>query len=852
VGLELDQAVVRYSFKHFGTSPYFHDPRVQWWFGDASKSFLALPKEYYGTFDLVIVDLLSYIVDTLKVANGVTLMDAAKLLMKGDGGIIVKQEDFSLSSISKPFAKYTVDFEFKDLPYLCQQHITMGSNSIDFFSSKRYSHGIKTIVRDHHLPQSINEKQINLFHSWQEYHNVPKETCRESVKTNLANALPAESAQFGVLLIIEAQSLNLTESFIDFKDVIKRIATQFKLSEINKSAPMHFNQTHFLTLFQEGYIILRAFPESEYVGFDVMMWDTLENVDEIKQALVLAVGGDPALSTSSFRIVSGGMMGLKDGVCQKQELASIAQNSSMCITNEAYTPLTVEASVDIAVVKSFSSTIISNIADGTCLIVIICGNKDKECRSLTTVENFLQKNDQVTIVPLFFCDSLISDCQSTMLEQLSAASKDKRIDGIIVDALAARQTTQMLHKILADTVHYEALMESNHLVLSPIPDDESWQCIFVDRFRTELGAFFVPSYTAHFQLLKDNKRVAWCVFSGGDAQFLKQMVLVLETVQNATGWGFEVNSVDSGMNKFIVDFGNLIHLHDRDYDKRDASEQWHSQQHVGYQAVIQMENTAPKMPLRKSERVLVRTAWDGPWDREYKPAVILDIEVDNVAALVQFEMQMQDEGNVEFVSRERIRRLSTSDTDNVSSLQEGDIVLYESELGGTFENCMISAKNEDGETFDLTILSFEARKYFNVPKDRLRKEAESSEFLEERIPLTMDVLLIAFKNALLSLELSHDESLSVKPISFPVGSGGIAVAFWSHGSLVMKWNGRDRVELNLYLDHEDREATSILHKTFSHAVSNLQRIQMDEFPRGYGNIVNFESHVKDPPHWLVK
>ena len=37
VGLELDQQVVRSSFKNFGTQPRFDDPRLQWWFGDAAN-----------------------------------------------------------------------------------------------------------------------------------------------------------------------------------------------------------------------------------------------------------------------------------------------------------------------------------------------------------------------------------------------------------------------------------------------------------------------------------------------------------------------------------------------------------------------------------------------------------------------------------------------------------------------------------------------------------------------------------------------------------------------------------------------------------------------------------------------
>lgn len=56
VQLELDQRVVRTSHKYFASQPFFHDERVQWWFGDAAKSLLMLPSEYFGSFDLVFVD----------------------------------------------------------------------------------------------------------------------------------------------------------------------------------------------------------------------------------------------------------------------------------------------------------------------------------------------------------------------------------------------------------------------------------------------------------------------------------------------------------------------------------------------------------------------------------------------------------------------------------------------------------------------------------------------------------------------------------------------------------------------------------------------------------------------------
>ncbi len=37
VGLELDQSIVRTTFKHFGTQPHFDNDKVEWYFGDAAK-----------------------------------------------------------------------------------------------------------------------------------------------------------------------------------------------------------------------------------------------------------------------------------------------------------------------------------------------------------------------------------------------------------------------------------------------------------------------------------------------------------------------------------------------------------------------------------------------------------------------------------------------------------------------------------------------------------------------------------------------------------------------------------------------------------------------------------------------
>lgn len=90
VGLELDQTITRLSYKHLGTQPHFDNPKVQWWFGDAAKSLLMLPEDYFGSFDMVLVDL-SETVMSFSVTDGLDIMQALSLLLKPEG-IFVKNE----------------------------------------------------------------------------------------------------------------------------------------------------------------------------------------------------------------------------------------------------------------------------------------------------------------------------------------------------------------------------------------------------------------------------------------------------------------------------------------------------------------------------------------------------------------------------------------------------------------------------------------------------------------------------------------------------------------------------------------------------------------------------------------
>lgn len=145
VGLELDQSVVRSSFQYFGTQPHWDDERVEWYFGDGAKSLNLLPREYFGTFDLVVVDILSAIAQFLQVNDELTIMEALMLLLKPDG-IIVKNEDegYIPGASTANFTKHSVEIMFHDVPIYCLQTFVVGSNAKNFLDATAKDHGIET------------------------------------------------------------------------------------------------------------------------------------------------------------------------------------------------------------------------------------------------------------------------------------------------------------------------------------------------------------------------------------------------------------------------------------------------------------------------------------------------------------------------------------------------------------------------------------------------------------------------------------------------------------------------------------------------------------------------------------
>ena len=135
--MELDQAMVRGTFRNYGLRPNFEDERVHWWFGDASKSLAILPQEYFGTFDLVVIDLIVNITQALRVGPNEDLLEDYMMKLLQPEGILIRQEDYIVHE-KVDFARHTVDLDLLNMPHTCHQSYTMGSNLNNFFTKPRF------------------------------------------------------------------------------------------------------------------------------------------------------------------------------------------------------------------------------------------------------------------------------------------------------------------------------------------------------------------------------------------------------------------------------------------------------------------------------------------------------------------------------------------------------------------------------------------------------------------------------------------------------------------------------------------------------------------------------------------
>ena len=584
IGLELDQKVTRGSFKYFGTQPHWdrHD-KVQWWYGDAAKSLLMLPKEWFGTFDLVLVDL-SETVMSNSVTKELDIMAALSLLLKPDG-IFMKNEIY-FDHLHDLF-KYSMHLHVYDVPVLCSQSFIFGSNSIDFMKQKLTNHGTK----DNLVFKPIDELD-NRYFEVHEYGMNPYPARHCTDEANEPEPQEQESSP-GILMILEAENVAF-KGLASINKVSKLVEKTLKKDGLTVVSSFTSESAATVVL-EEGYVIARTWPENNYCAFDLHLWSSFAKMETIKNSLIEAMGSSGPQSSSAFRIVAGGMYGIGTW---KSDSTSRGPKLPQCEKVEEGPQRTIP--MDDSLVRSVVKESLELVMEENVVATVLCGPESST--GCSSIEVASQHAKVAKVVPLWTCDDIAGGvefqqdsgtrkfaCEKEMIKTLEdIASAKKNVGVVIVDPSTEYAMAQIMYKI-ASRGKYKKMFSDNLLVLAPILDSErdGWRRVFVDHFREIYHQ--MPLFRSEVLYNTTSSSLEMETFLAGDETFIQRVNDVTTAVEESTGLVGETRMFEGGRFRTVKNPNPKVFALPGDYDQSGPFEQWTTQQALAQQTVFQFE-----------------------------------------------------------------------------------------------------------------------------------------------------------------------------------------------------------------------------------------------------------------------
>jgi len=669
IGLELDQMVTRSAFKHFGTQPHFdQSPKVQWWFGDASKTLLMLPQSYFGSFDMILVDL-SETVMSLSVTDGLDIFSALSLLMKPEG-IFVKNELY-MEQMSDIF-EYALQIHYSDVPVICSQCLIFGSNKVDFSKRVLTDHGID----DANLYLQPIQNIPDPYEYWHDFrHNASaSDICRHDFET----IPPIQTASPGIAVILEAENVKsdvLSYPPVLAEDIITALEGVWKnIKWIVRTIPSE-DETEIFTphgsiitlIFQQGYIQLLTFPKAKYCAIDMHVWGGFQKTqDQIQDIVLKAIKSD---TYQSYRIVAGGIFGLDswredaanlgprlpEHCHQKENDADAADekkedDSSTTESSSGSSSSSSSSTDDDKSLQSYANSMLQETLETIVLtskdavITVLCGAAEEECAYVT----LLQTLGYTNVIPLYACPNVTNEYAQDAVEQMKNCEKtvylklregttttttnedeedkDDLIRAIILDRSTTYIFGRIVYKVLK-TYKSRWFHQAHELLAFSIidtddtstDDDQSWRRNLMERFRADV-IVFEPNFATEtvFDFGGDNNnKLEMGMTSSGDFRFTQKFVKAVSNLETQFGNGIigDVRDLRGGLYLYYEDWKPDPYYLPQDYDQTSPYEQYKSQVPVGFQTLFQLgpPNDNVKGPLKTitTEQITasVRKAW---------------------------------------------------------------------------------------------------------------------------------------------------------------------------------------------------------------------------------------------------
>jgi hypothetical protein len=529
---------------------------VEWWFGDATKSLTMLPSDYFGSFDLVLVDL-SETVQALSVTDELNVLEALLLLVKPDG-LLVQNEYMHFLEQASLF-KHTLHIHYDSVPIVCSQSLILASNGIDFVRGPTYDHDVNTLYG---LLDEANVR-YKILRDYQRNETNPH-YCDKLSKFSDAHRTRSRQAQSpGILVVLETENTTPLIPVALRGNLVTAMRKIFGIEVLGTIiADMSEGRAIVTVLLNSGYIVARTWPNRRYCAFDIHVWSQFHLQDLVRASIVEVVGsgGRSNVLTSAYRIVASGVFGAESWqdedtrrgpqlakLCPFPELP-IAANASAQIHASALNAL-IRYSMELTPVKGRD-------------VLVLCGRKADACASATVLR---EEGGEGNVLLLHPCKDLEDDqttdqdsldrmllCEKAIIEQLQK-SPSKAIRAVVLDSSAPYSLAQIVARIFSDPSNVKRCLDDNILVEATVLDGGAWRKAFVDFFRKEVYEK-EPVFTADLVMASTASSFDFIVTSAGDEDFPRRLMEFIQTLEEQTGLASRVQKIRSGLFSFQYDF----------------------------------------------------------------------------------------------------------------------------------------------------------------------------------------------------------------------------------------------------------------------------------------------------------
>jgi len=615
VGLELDQQVTRLAYKHFASRPHYDDPRVQWWYGDASKSLLMLPEDYFGSFDLVIVDL-SDTVFSLSVSAELDVIEAISLLLR-PGGIFEMNELF-MRKVSNVF-EHAIHYNFNDVPKILDQAAIFASNDVNFLFQELTEH---EFVEDATLlvekDSMLTRHQFDRVHDYRHNPNSAfvqlckkMQEAKEEEMQGDDDDKPQTTAP-GIMMIVEAEKLTadlsspsvVQSSIIDAIEGVGLTVVSDKLSALESP--------WFVIVMKEGYVVVRLWSEEKYCALDLHLWSSFDSHEGLKKAIVVkALGGDLRnKSTTSYRIVAGGMFGTPDWKAESKlhgpQLSKSCVEKKEVLRDQA-SPMEVQMQaleLSLAVLQGTGLT-----------AVVICGRKQDDCAYLEVVK---ADSKFERVIPLY--EATVDKGADRMTRITQSIEESREIlepflqadPPILVDAIFYDLSSTSISNEVVGMMNNEHRIQQENMYFAATTDSQSeiWRRRVLSSLRDDYDVD--PLFRGQVLFNTTNSSLELSIMVDGNPMFMRHLTdAVAESEAKNPDVTPEIRNILGGVIRIEKQAdcydGNITHVTvAEDYNHDDAKSQWSTQTALATQTLLQFSNSVDGTPTLMKKDDLVK------------------------------------------------------------------------------------------------------------------------------------------------------------------------------------------------------------------------------------------------------